>query len=90
MWRGYPVEGYYNARWLMGLWSTQVKVEGIVLKAEWHWDSDSGAVNDPFWEPGCTAMYVSLPSLWGFVDGDYVFPHFVGGLLKWGLRHINE
>jgi hypothetical protein len=30
---GYTVEGYYDTRWLTGLWSTQAKVEGIVLKA---------------------------------------------------------
>jgi len=27
--------------WLTGLWSTQAKAEGIVLKAAWHWGSDS-------------------------------------------------
>jgi hypothetical protein len=30
---GYPDEGCYNTPWLTGLWSTQAKVEGIVLKA---------------------------------------------------------
>jgi len=30
---GYPDEGYYDTRWLTGLWSTQAKVEGIMLKA---------------------------------------------------------
>jgi hypothetical protein len=30
---GYSDEGYYITRWLMGLWSTQAKVEGIMLKA---------------------------------------------------------
>jgi len=29
----------------MGLWSTQAKVESIVLKAAWHWGSDSRVVN---------------------------------------------
>jgi hypothetical protein len=33
VWRAYPVEGCYDTGWLMGLWSTQAKVEGIVLKA---------------------------------------------------------
>jgi hypothetical protein len=33
---GYPVEGSHDTHWLMGLWSTQAKVEGIVLKAAWH------------------------------------------------------
>jgi len=26
---GYPDEGYYDTRWLTGLWSIQAKVEGI-------------------------------------------------------------
>jgi len=30
---GHPDEGYYYTRWLTGLWSTQTKVEGIMLKA---------------------------------------------------------
>jgi len=30
---GYPDEGYYDPHWLTGLWSTQAKVEGNVLKA---------------------------------------------------------
>jgi len=52
----YPVEGYYNRRWLTGLWSTQAKVEGIVLKAAWHWSSDSSVANDPLEELGCTPL----------------------------------
>jgi len=51
MWRGYSVEGYQDTLWLTGIWSTQAKVEGIVLKAEWHWGSDSGVINDPLVEP---------------------------------------
>jgi hypothetical protein len=35
----YSVEGFYDTRWLTGLWSTQAKVEGIVPKAAWHWGS---------------------------------------------------
>ena len=31
MWRDYPDEDFYDTRWLTGLWSTQAKVEGIVL-----------------------------------------------------------
>jgi hypothetical protein len=46
VWRGYPVKGYYDKCWLMGLWSTQATVEGIMLKAAWHWGSDSSVVND--------------------------------------------
>ena len=33
---GYP-DGYYNTCWIARLWSTHVKVEGVVLKAAWHW-----------------------------------------------------
>jgi len=52
--REHPVEGYYDTRWLTGLWSTQAKVEGIVLKAAWHWGSDSCAINDQLGETGRT------------------------------------
>jgi hypothetical protein len=52
--RVYPVEGYYDTCWLTGLWPTQAKVEGILLKAAWHWGSDSGVVNNPLGEQGCT------------------------------------
>jgi hypothetical protein len=27
---GYPDEGYYNTRWITGLWPTQAKVEGCM------------------------------------------------------------
>jgi hypothetical protein len=37
--KGTPIEGYYNTCWLMELWSTKTKVEGIVLMAAWHWGS---------------------------------------------------
>ena len=30
----------------MGLSSTQAKVEGIVLKAAWHWGRDCSVLND--------------------------------------------
>jgi len=33
VWRGYPVEGYYDTHWLTGLWLSETKGEGIVLKA---------------------------------------------------------
>ena len=55
-------QGCYDTRWLTGLWSTQAKVEGIMLKAAWHWGSDSSVINDPFVEPGRTVLYVVLPS----------------------------
>ena len=73
MWRGYPVEGYYDTRWLTRFWSAQAKVEGIVLKAAWHWSSDSGVVNEPLGEPGLTPLYVGLPSTWGSVNSDHMF-----------------
>jgi len=54
----------------MGLWSTPAKVEGIMLRAAWHWGRDSSVVNDPLGEPGRTPSYVGLLSAWGSVDGD--------------------
>jgi hypothetical protein len=75
-----------KARWLLGLWSTQAKEEGFVLKAAWHCGSDSSVVNDPLGEPGCTPLYVGLPFMWGSMDGDSRLSLlFVGGLLNWGL-----
>ena len=68
MCRGYPVEGYYNTRWLTGLWSTKAKVEGIVPKAAWYWSSDSSVLNDPLGEPGRSPLYVGLRSAWGSVS----------------------
>jgi hypothetical protein len=61
VWRGYPVEGYYDTRWLTGLSSGQTKMEGVVPKAVWHWGCDSNVVNDP------------LPSAWSSADGDRIF-----------------
>jgi len=62
MWRGYHVEGYKDTFWLTGSWFTQAKVDGIVLKAAWHWGSDCSVVNDPVGEPDHTPLYVDLPS----------------------------
>jgi hypothetical protein len=51
--RGNRCEGYTllsvttHAGWLKGLWPTQAKMAGIMLKATWHWDRDSSVVNDP-------------------------------------------
>jgi hypothetical protein len=73
VWMEYPVGCCYDTRWLTGLCSTQTKVEGIVPRAAWHWDRDSSVVNDPLEEPGCTPLYVGLPSMWGSVDGDLMF-----------------
>jgi len=68
------------------LWSTQAKVEGIMLRATWHWGSESSFINIPLREPGRTPLYVGLPSPWGIMDVDCMFsPHFMGELLKWGL-----
>ena len=62
LWRVYPDGGWYNTRWLTGLWSTQAMVEGIVLKVAWCWGRDNSVVNDPLGEPGRTPLYVGLPS----------------------------
>jgi len=76
MWRGYPDDGYYDSRWLTGLWSTQAKVEGIVMKAAWHGSSDSNVVNYPLGEPDCTQVYVGLSSAWGSADSDHMISTF--------------
>ena len=79
MWRGYTVEGYHDIHWLAWLWSAQVKVEGIVLKAACHWGSNSSVVNNPLGEPGHTPFYVGFPSTQGFLDSDSMFfPPFCG------------
>jgi hypothetical protein len=88
VWRLYPVGGCYHRRWLTGPWSTQAKVEGIVLKVAWHWGSDSSVINNPLGEPGHTPWYVRLPSVWGSLDGNYVFPAFCGRAPFWGLQQI--
>jgi hypothetical protein len=86
VWMRYSVEGYYDTLCLTELWFTQAIVEDIVLKAAWHWCSDSSVVNDHLGEPGRTPLYVCLPSAWGSVDGDRIFPScFVGDLLNWRL-----
>jgi hypothetical protein len=91
LWRAHPDEGRYDTCWLTGLWSTQAKVEGIVLKAARHWGSDSSVVNDPLGEPGRTPLDVGLPSTWGSVDGDHIFSLFlVGGLFIEDLDIMNE
>jgi len=48
-------------------------VEGIVLKAAWHWGSDSSVINDPLGEPGGDPWMVTV-----------YFPPF-HGLLNWDL-----
>jgi hypothetical protein len=48
-------------------------MEGIVLKATWHWGSDSNVINDPLGEPGRTPLYVDHLFLWSLVDGEHIF-----------------
>jgi len=57
----YLVEVYHDTRRLTGLWSTQAKVEGIVLRAVWHWGSDTSVINVLLVEPGHTLLYVFPP-----------------------------
>ena len=60
---GYPDQEYYNTCWLTGFWSTQAKVESIVLKAAWHWGSEcSVAKPSPWGTRPHTPLYVGLPS----------------------------
>jgi hypothetical protein len=75
----------------MGLWSTQANVEGILLTTAWYWGSDSSVINNPLGKPGHTPLYVGHSSASGSVDSDCMFPlHFIGGLLNWGIREMNE
>ena len=62
-----------------------------MLKAAWHWGSDSSVINDTLGERGRTHFYVGLPSAGGSVDDDLRFsPYFVEEPLNWGLlRDIN-
>jgi len=65
----------------MGIWSTQAKVEDIVLKTAWHWGSDGNVVNDSLWGTRPHPKYVGLPSAWGLVEGDCRFsPSSIGEL----------
>jgi hypothetical protein len=82
------VEGCHCIHWLMGLWSTQAKVKGIMPKAAWHWGSDTSALNDPLGEQGRTPLYVGLLSKWGSVDGDLMFfPILEEGSFFLGLQY---
>jgi len=40
----------------------------IELKAAWHWGINNSVINDHLGEPGCTPLYVGLPSTWGSVE----------------------
>jgi len=89
--RAHPDEGCYDTCWLTGLWSTQAKVKGILLKAAWHWGRDCSVVNDPLGKPGRTPLYVGLPSTWGSMDGDLMFSPFSWeGSLLGTATDINE
>jgi len=93
LWRLYPDWDCYDTGWLTGPWSTHAKVEGIVLKAAWHWGRDCSVVNDPLGEPGCTPLYVGLLSTWGCVDGELMFFLYVCRRAPfWGLQQtrMNE
>jgi hypothetical protein len=45
-----------------------------VLKVSWHSGSNNIVVYDLLGKPGPTSMYVDLPSAWGSVYGDHIFP----------------
>ena len=86
MWTVHPVEGYCDTCWPTGLWSIPAKVEGIVLKAAWHWGSNRRVVNVSLGVSGRTPLYVGLPSVWDSVDGDRMFPPYsMGDLLNWRI-----
>ena len=73
------MEGPYDTCWLTGLWSTQAKVEAIVLKVAWHWGSDCTVINDPIGEPGCTPLYIGLHphrAPWTVTKCSSIFPFF--------------
>ena len=83
MWIEYLVEGYRDTCWLTGLWSTPAKVKGTVLKAAWHWGSDSNVINVLLVEPGHTPLYVGILTARGSTGCDRLFfLHFVGELLS--------
>jgi len=88
----YPVAGCYGTRWLMGLWSTQAEVEGIVPKAAWKWGRFSSIVNDPFGETDRTLLYVNFRLRGAPWTVNLCFPHFVGWLYLGGLwlTHMNR
>jgi len=67
VWKLHPVEGCFDTRWLTGLWFTKAEVEGVVLKAEWHWGSDSSDVNHPLGKQfahHCTYAFLPREAPW--------------------------
>jgi len=74
----------------MGLWSTQAKVKGIMLKAAWHWSRNSRVVNDPPGEPDHTPLYIGPLLTWGSVMMTTCFPPSFMGELLTGGSNMNE
>jgi hypothetical protein len=89
VWRVYPVEGCPCTHWLMGLWSTQTKVEGVVSKAAWHWGSDSSVINNPLGKQGCTPLYVGLLSTWGSMDSVQYTTLYIYSVLPLSLSLVH-
>jgi hypothetical protein len=92
LWMVYPDGVCCFTPWLMGLWSTEAKVEGIVPRAALHWNRNSSVINYPHGELGCTPLYVGLPSVWCFTDSDLMFfpicRRAQGSF--WGIPAMNE
>ena len=82
--------GFATTRWLTGLWSTQAKVEGIVLRAAWRWSIDISVVNDHLKEPGRTPLHVGLQSALDSVEGELMFFPVCRIVPFSGLRYIHE
>jgi hypothetical protein len=85
---GIPCWGYYETCWLTGLWSTKAKVEGNVLKAARHWGNDGSVVTIPLENQAHPTVCRLSIRVWLRGWWVYVFSHFVGWLLNWGLRQI--
>lgn len=59
MWEAVTVwQVYYDTHWLTGLWSTQAKLEGIVLKAAWRWGANSSVKDSPIGEPAVAPCFM--------------------------------
>jgi len=88
---GYTLMRVTTTCWLTGLWSTKAKVGGIVLKAAWHWGSDSSVVNNPLWGTRPHPI-VRRPSVHMGLRGgrEYVFCFSWEGSLLGTLMDINE
>jgi hypothetical protein len=73
LWRVHPDGACYVTSRITGLWSTQAKLEVIVLKTVWHWGRDSSVVKYPLGEPDGNPLHVGPMSAWGFLDGGLMF-----------------